>query len=538
MRKISFKNILLSAVVLLAFSACNNLDQAPKDKFTDANFWQSVKNSDLMVNMAYRQMYGADKMWKDEALSDNVFNGRSWEDTRRVRAGLADASLDMFKGEWKDMYGGIKTCHKYLDNVDRVPDMDDAYKAKRTSEVRFIRAWNYFRLVSFYGDVPFFTTDISLADAKTISRTPKATVLQFIHDELDEIMPLLPTRDQLAASDNGRVTRGAACAFQARVYLYESNWAKVEDYAGRLINDQANYGTYALYPDYEGLFQSLNEYNEEVIFDYAFVPAVKTWGEMYARVPMSQGAYLNDGAPTQELVDSYIMKNGKTIADASYNPNMPYVNRDPRLDYSIVYHDCNWIKEDGSSVVIKIDPNDASTGSSPDKWGVGNSTSTGYYIRKYWDPDHEASIQQSTNIILLRYADILLMYAEAMFEQNRMSSAVWDATIKLVRQRAGFTATGAVDYPTLGTDDMRALIRNERRSELAMEGVRYHDVVRWKAGLEFFDKPVRGAKFANGGTAHIIFDERKFNTNRDYLWAVPLDQVDLNPNLKPNNPGY
>lgn len=537
MTKISFKNIILSAIVLLAFSACNDLEQSPKDKFTDANFWQSVKNSELMVNMAYRQMYGADKMWRDEALSDNVFNGRSWEDTRRIRAGLADATLETFEKEWKDMYGGIKTCHKYLDNVNRVPDMDAAFRDKRTSEVRFIRAWNYFRLVSFYGDVPFFTTDISLGESKVISRTSKATVLQFIHDELDEIMPLLPTRDELAKEDKGRVTRGAACAFQARVYLYESNWPMVEEYAGRLINDQANYGTYSLYPSYEELFHSVNDYNEEVIFDYAFVPLVRTWGEMYARVPISQGAYLNDGAPTQELVESYIMGNGKTITeDPSYDENNPYIGRDPRLDYTIVYHDYNWIKKDGSVEVIKTDPNKASN--NPDLWNAGNSTSTGYYIRKYWDPQHEANLQQSTNIILLRYADVLLMYAEAMFEQNKMNSTIWDQTIRLIRARAGFIHPDALNYPSLGTDNMRKLIRNERRSELAMEGIRYHDVVRWKAGLEFFDKPVRGAKFANGGTAYITYDERKFNPNKDYLWAVPLDQVDLNPNLAPNNPGY
>lgn len=543
MRKIGFKYIIAACIGLSALTACNNLDQYPKDRFTDETFWQSESNSEMVVNMAYRQMLaggdhsGADRVWNDEALSDNLINARGMGDLRMIRNGLADPTLGLFGQEWEHRYAGIKTCHKYLDNIDRVPGMDENLKNRRKSEVRFIRVWNFFRLVSFYGDVPFFTTDITLEESQTISRTPKATVMQFIHDELDQIMPLLPTRDQLQASDNGRVTRGAACALQARVYLYESNWAKVQEYTERLINDQANYGNYALFPNYETLFHSANEYNEEVIFDYAFVPEIRRWGEMYSRVPMTQGAYLNDSAPTQELVDSYITANGLAITeDATYDENDPYKNRDPRLAQTIVYDKYEWVKEDGSKVTIRTNPNEAPN--SLDRVGAGNSSVTGYYIRKYWDPKHEASLQQSTNIILLRYADVLLMYAEAMFEQNKMSQAVWDKTIRPIRERAGFIQSSALNYPTLDTESMRELIRNERRTELAMEGIRYHDIVRWKVGSKYLDVTVHGAKFANNGTDYIELDNRKFNDNKDYLWSVPLSQMDLNPNLRPNNPGY
>lgn len=166
-----------------------------------------------------------------------------------------------------------------------------------------------------------------------------------------------------------------------------------------------------------------------------------------------------------------------------------------------------------------------------------NSTSTGYYCKKYYDVEATPTFDSGLNIIMFRYADILLMYAEAKFEKGEFTKAIWDQTIKPIRARAGFTAQKALEYPTLSSDAMRQLIRNERRSELALEGLRYYDIVRWKAGKEYLDGYVYGARFANNNTSHIRLDRRQFN-DRDYLWAVPQSQIDLNANLKPNNPGY
>lgn len=522
----------------LFLHSCNDMEPVPTNEYTDATFWQSVSNAEQIVNMAYNQMYSADKMWNDEALSDNVFEGRSNTAQRTIRNGTAEPSLGIFASEWKWAYEGIKTSHIFLQFVDLVPDMDESLREQRKAEIRFIRAFLYFRLVNFYGDIPFFTKDITLEESKTISRTPKAEVLSFIHSELDEIMSILPDKSKLAADDNGRITKAAASALQARAYLYEGNWDKVITYCENIMNKPSEFGAYGLFEDYAGLFLAKNEYNEEVILDYGYVPSLKTWSKFYDMAPLSAGARLNALAPLQGLVDSYIMLDGST-----YNPNVnlnPYKDRDPRMGATIVYHGGTWTHFDGKEKVIYIQPK-----STPDKESnadeyisaSSNSTSTGYYCKKYYDVDATSTFGAGLNIIMFRYADILLMYAEAKFEKGEFNKTVWDQTIKPIRERAGFTASKALQFPTLSEDAMRKLIRNERRSELALEGLRYYDIVRWKAGKEYLDGYVYGAKFANNNTSHIRLDKRQFN-DRDYLWAVPQSQIDLNANLKPNNPGY
>ncbi|WP_345232540.1 RagB/SusD family nutrient uptake outer membrane protein [Olivibacter ginsenosidimutans] len=531
------------SVVFSMATSCNKMYTPPTDRYTEANFWESFDNAEQMVNMAYNQMYSADKMWNDEALSDNVFEGRSNTDQRSIRNGTADPSLGLFASEWETAYGGIKTCNVFLANIDQVPNVDPSLKAQRIAEVRFVRAFLYFRLANYYGAVPFFTQDITLEEAKTISRTPKATVLEFIHSELDAIIDALPSRDGLVADDNGRITKGAAVAFQARAYLYESNWQKVVDYTGRLINDQATYGSYGLYLNYADLFTAAHEYNEEVILDYAYVPSLKMWGKLYDAAPLSAGARLNAYAPVQELVDSYLMLNGKTIdEDPDYNEDNPYVNRDPRMAATIVFHGGKWTHFDGHEATIYIKPGTGGTDTEKADVYAGassNQTSTGYYIKKYYDITATLTFDAGLNIIMFRYADVLLMYAEAKFELGEMDASVWSQTIRAIRERAGFKTDAALEYPTsLSTEAMRETIRNERRSELALEGLRYYDIVRWKAGTQYLNGYVHGAKFANSNSSYIQLDNRRFDESRDYLWSVPRAELDKNGNLAPNNPGY
>ncbi len=535
-RKITWVIALFALVV--TFSNCNKMDLYPTNQYTDENFWLSAANADLMVNMAYNQMYSADKMWNDEALSDNVFEGRSNTNQRIIRNGNADPTLERFKTEWKDAYGGLKTCHIYLDNVDRVPNMPDALKAQRKAEIRFIRAYIYFRLVNFYGAVPFATTDITLEQSKTMSRTSKNEILSFVHSELDEVMQLLPSKNNLSGLDKARTTKAAACALQARAYLYESNWAKVATYTDSLINNQDKFGSYSLFPSYPGLFTVANEYNSEVILDYGYLINKKTWGKYYNAAPLTLGANLNAYAPLQGLVNSYIMLNGNTISqDPAYNDNNPYVNRDPRMSATVFYDGSTIQKLDGSIATIRTRPGSGT----PDAYvnAAANATSTGYYIRKYFDVAADQTLNSGLNIIIMRYADILLMNAEAKFELGQMNATVWDKTIKAIRTRAGFTLASALDYPSgLPQTQMRSTIWNERRSELALEGLRYFDIVRWKAGSQYLNGVVNGAKFANNNTAYIVLDTRKFDEGRDYLWSVPRAEIDQNKNLLPNNTGY
>ncbi|MFD1630826.1 RagB/SusD family nutrient uptake outer membrane protein [Pseudopedobacter beijingensis] len=539
MKKYIYRILLLFPLgVFFLLVSCNKLDQSPTNNFTDDNFWVSPEKAQLILNMAYSQMYSADKMFSDENLGDNLFQGRGSTDQRTIRNGQATPALGIFSDTWLNIYQGLKTCNIFLDKIDLVPNMDAARKSRMIAEIRFIRAFQFFRLTNFYGDVPFFTKDISLEESRRISRTPYATVRKFIHDELEAIVNDLPSRNNLPANENGRLTKGAAIAMNARAYLYEGNYGQVKLNCEKLINEQSVYGNYSLFSSYAGLFMPQNENNAEVILDVQYVPLLRTWSNLNYMAPISVGSPLNGSAPTQSLVDNYITINGLGIdADPDYDINNPYNEslRDPRLKATVVYDGFNWQKPDGTFTTIRIKPGSGTV----DEYRTSSSnvTSTGYYTRKYYDPTSEAAFVSGLNIIMLRYADVLLMYAEAKQELGEMDQSVWNKTIRPIRQRAGFSSGAALDFPT-SSSSLKDIIRRERRSELALEGLRYFDIIRWKEGPKYLSGYVYGARFANNNTENIQLDYRVFNEQRDYLWSLPLDQMNLNANLRPNNPGY
>jgi len=542
--KLNFLKYSAVAVVFLAsLSGCQDLDLAPTDKFTEANYWTSAEKASMVLNTAYGQLTSSGRYFSNESLSDNMYEGRGNSSEKMISSGQADASNSRFSEEWKNSYAGIKTCNVFLENVDKVPNMNETLRTRMKAEARFIRAWLYLQLTTWYGDVPLFEKDITLEESKSISRTPKAAILTFIYDELDEVEAVLPTNTEYAEADRGRITKGAAIALKARAYLYQNDWANVVAACEKLIGNTSN-GTYALFSSYEGIFKPENEYNSEVILDYQYVPSVRVWEEMYDLAPLSVGARINSKAPTQELVDDYIMMNGKAIKDANsgYDESNPYKNRDPRFAATIVYHGAKWVRPDGTIQTIYIKPGSTpsdNTYSNVDEYiGAGsNSTSTGYYLRKNYDPTSEIGMKSGLNLILIRYADVLLMYAEAMNELGKMNEAVWNKTIRPLRERAGFTDAPSLIYPTEG--NMQTIIRRERRVELAMEGLRIFDIRRWKTAENVLNGYPHGAQFGEASidNGYIRLEKRTFNPERDYLWAVPLSQKDLNPNLG-QNPGY
>lgn len=522
----------------LLFISCNDLDLAPTNKFTDFNYWTSSEKASAVLNKAYSQMYNANYYFANERIADNLYEGRGVSDEKIITSGLADAALGRFANEWKSCYEGIKTCHMFLENVDRVPNMDEGLKERMKAETRFIRAFIYFRLYNHYGDVPLFDYNISVQEANEIYRSPKQDVIDFVRKELNEVAAILPTHEEYTENEKGRITKGAAMALLARTYLFENDWINVAPICEDIMDGK--YGHYQLFPSYKGLFLPENEYNEEVILDLGYTLNLRTWSEFYDAIPLSVGGRINAAAPTQELVDDYLMKNGKAINESGsgYDENDPYVNRDPRFESTIVYHGYQWEKGDGSVSTIYIKPGsaaDAGANNLDEYAGPGqNSTSTGYYIRKYFDPTAPAGIEAGLNLIVIRYADILLMYAEAKNELEQMDETIWNKTIRPIRQRAGFTDVSALDFPT---SNLRDIIRRERRIELAVEGLRIFDIRRWGTIETLMNGYPHGAKFEANNTQYIRLDERKFNKERDYLFAVPQTQRDINKNLT-QNPGY
>ena len=539
MKKIIRHRIKYLAVLLLFMVSCEDLELAPEDEFTDKNYWTSAARAESMLNTAYSQLYTSSRFFYNEALSDNAFNGRGDnEGAASLAAGTYDPSLGRIKSEWNDRYAGIKSCNLLLENIDRVEEMDENLRNRYKAEARFIRAFQHFQLMTWFGDIPLVSKDLTLEEAQTISRTPRSEVLAFILAELDAAAGVLPSNTEYPEADRGRITRGAAMALKARVLLYEGRWEEVVTVCEAIING-GEYGSYDLFPSYEGLFLPENQYSSEDILSLQYVPEYRTWGEFFDMAPLSAGARLNALAPTQELVDSYRMLNGKAIEESGsgYDEENPYENRDPRLTYTVVYHGYEWKEPGGGSHTIYIEPG-SSEGDSPDEYVSGSSASpTGYYTRKYFDPTHLSSLRSGLNLMLIRYADVLLMYAEAKNEQGQMDQDTWNKTIGALRTRAGFEENAALEFNSaLGQNALRQVIRNERRVELGMEGLRIFDIRRWRIAEDVLNGWAHGAQFdpASPDDGYIRANQRHFDPAKHYLWPVPRDERLINGNLSQN----
>lgn len=530
----------LSIVLALLGTGCQKLNQSPGDKYTDATYWTTPANANALLNTAYMQMFGSDVFFYNEGLSDNCYCGRGDQDGAfSIASGSFNSSNGRFESEWQSHYDGIKSCNVLLDNVDRIPNYPAADKAQLVAQTRFIRAFQFWQLMTWFGDVPLFDHDISLSESQTIARTPRAQVLAFVLSELNAVQAVLPATYD--AADLGRITSGAALALKIRVQLYEGNWQAVSSMSDTLINSQ----TYSLVPNYADIFSITNEHNSEVILDEEFVPTQRMYGWTFDLIPISAGARDNALAPTQSLVDDYLLMNGDTLTQAGsgYDPTNPYVNRDPRMTATLVYHLYSWVGTGGATHTIYIKPGSDTTATNHADEYVPNGgfgSSTGYYWRKYYDPTAQPGENSGLDLILIRYADVLLMAAEAKNELGQMNATVWNQTIGALRTRAGFTAAAATQFNAAWTQDqLRSIIRRERRSELALEGLRVFDIRRWRTSEVVMNGTVLGAQFGDPtvDNGYIQAGQRTFNPSRDYLWPIPLYELQQNSNLT-QNPNY
>jgi hypothetical protein len=536
------KKLLVIILAGVASAGCKKLDLAPTDRFSDLTFWKTDANVYSALYNNYSLMYNSQLFFYNEALSDNAYS--STGDYNLIASGNATSSTAKFQGDWAYYYSTIKSCNIFLENIDKNTTLAEDVKTRLKAETRFIRAFEHFNLTKWYGDVPLIDHDLTPDEAKQIARSPKETVIEFVIHELDAIAAILPSKDELPANENGRITKGAALALEARVLLYQGDrMADVVTVCEKLMNDQSTYGQYSLAANYSDLFSNptVNKANPETILSLQYVPTIRTWSELWDFVPRSVGGRVSSMAPTQELVDSYIMQNGKGVNDpgSGYDENNPYANRDPRLTATVVYDGYKWVKPDGSIKIIYIKPGSDPDPSAPDEYNPTSQSSspTGYYWRKYFDPSALANYVSGNNLHLIRYAEILLDYAEAKNSLGQMDETVWDKTIKLLRQRAGFTDPGALNYP--GNTDMTNTIRRERRAEFAMESLRTDDIRRWKIAENVMSGFAHGARFGDPSVdnGYIRVQKRQFEPARDYLWPIPSSEISLDDKLT-QNPGY
>ena len=517
----------LFLAVLLAGCQKNFLDRNPQDAYSNSSLWSSESDALAALNGCYSSWDDGYHVLYMDGVSDNVYSQYYWEGYTSLGNGSASPSDTWISDRWTPSYATVQKCNWFLENVDRTP-MDETLKTRMKAEARFLRAYQYYTLTQLYGDVPLVTRTLSQDEANAVSRTPIAAVQQFVLDEMAAIATDLPV--SYSGNDIGRITHGAALALKARLELYTGQFAECVSTSAKVMELG-----YSLFPSYQDLFRIQHENNGEVILDIQYRENDYSNGNI-GIMPSSTFGGWGSLNPTQALVDAYEMSNGKRIDDPSsgYDENEPYKTRDPRLSASIVYP--------GQLYEGKYyNPIERSSG---DYYNGNNNSKTGYLYKKFTSnlSDYPDLWNTGLNMILIRYAEILLTYAEAKIETGAIDNSVYEA-LDAVRQRAGMPKVDRSVYADQAT--LRELVRRERRVELALEGLRWFDIKRWAIGPEVRQGTVYGTRLGtvnpqNGALTlsgdHVEAESRTFS-DRDYLWPIPRKETDVNNNLG-QNPGY
>lgn len=522
------------------------LEKTPSDQVSSAGFFTQEKDLEYAVNAVYdligfnswNRKYGSGTdLLRIEALTDNSMDHHSWNAGYRLADGTASASDGYVFYRWQERYRGIQRANRILEGASGIEDMNEDLKARYLAETLFLRAYFYFDMVYLFGDIPFITKSITPEEANDYTRDDVSMIMGELIKDIDTAVPNLPA--SYDSENTGRVTKGAAYTLKAKILLYQEKWEEAAT-AAKAVMDL---NVYSLYPDYYKLFDYEGINCEEVIFDIQVAKDMDE-GEFIVKNfgPNSVGGW-SSGFPIQSLVDEYECIDGKTIQVSDlFDPQNPYENRDPRLYHSILYPGHDWqggvynsipgANYPGKSIV----PGDDLTDGTGGQW---NKTASGYNWYKYMsqaDIDISNFWDQAIHLILYRYADVLLMYAEAKIETGDIDQSVYDA-INEVRARP------TVEMPAIttgkGQDEMREIVRRERRVELAFEGHRLMDIRRWKIahfvmpgspdGLTYTDPETGELKTMTWGT-------RVFDANKHYLWPIPQKEIDIT-GLE-QNPGW
>ena len=521
------KIIYTLSALALTLSACVPLDTPPYDRETDLTFWSEDKNAaEEALNTCYTYLTDMYELVYSDGMSDNAYvKGGQNQAIGNGKYGTSDGYV---YDVWNRHYAGIRACNELLKNIDLVPELSDELKARYVAEARTLRAWNYYELYVRFGGVPYLTEPISIAEARKATRETAAAIAAHIEEELEEVVAGNALPASYGAADKGRVTKWTAAAILARTYLFEGKFEKVRDITATIISESG----ISLYPSYSGLFTVAAENCDEILLSTQYMTVSREQNIMYNTLPPSMGGYSNL-APLKSLVDSYIMLNGKAIDEegSGYSAADPWSNRDPRLAATVMYPG-NSYPVSGGTVEPDWAGRDAFNSTS-------DVTPTGYYIRKWWDNTYRLTLQSSLNAIIIRYADVLLMNAEAHAELGTLNETVWNATIRKIRERAGFTEASALDFPASG--NLKAIVRNERRAELAFEGSRRTDIIRWKMAETVLNGWCHGmytGETVGTDDGFVRIEQRQFDPAKHYLWPIPQKERDLTGNSLEQNPNW
>lgn len=557
------KNIatyIMMGAVCLTVASCN-LDIIPETDMTDEAYWKTEGDLRGACDRFYQQMNGNNDLgdgFKHDYRSDELRN-------RDQANSTSDGSwvVPSTNGAWTDAYWRIFISNNILEKAMRA-EVSDEIRNKYLAEARFFRAFYYFELVKKYGDVPLMMKAVNnTADPDLdMPRTPREEVLAQVYEDLEFAEQWLPDIDKVDTW--GHVAKQAATAMIVRVGLYEGTWGKYHNLANcdtqshlkKAIDAAASLmgsGKFELYPDFEKLFQLDGEgrQNKENIF-------VKVYGPNGSAADMTHGnsrQLENAAGLTRNMVDLFVYTDGlpreksplKVSPETSYDDI--FKDRDPRLGMT----------------VYRV--NEEAYKGAYNPFAFVNC----YSMKKGFDLVQWATnSKEYTDKMIIRYAEILISYAEALYEYNgSITDAQLDQTVNALRRRAGMPETGMLTNALVNANGLNMLdeIRRERTVEFIDENKRYDDIMRWKIAEKVLPVNLIGAKYtdesnkqrediqdrltdANGMlNGKVRYEEedmyvlefaedRKFNPEKDYLYPVPLEEITLSGNNVTQNPGW
>jgi len=537
-------------------SCSDYLDRNPLSGPSDENYFNNVDELTLVVNGLYSAMnyQPTDGMPTNLTIDDATDIGwdRNVSQLQSLGRGDHDSNNGYVSNIWTNAFKVIGKCNFILDNMGKLdgkmdPDLYQEYQA----EARFVRAYTYQYLVDYFGDVPLLQHGLSLEDNQ-IPRTAKDEVVSFILQEMQDVAAVLP----VTQAEAGRATKGAALAIRARAALNAGLWEDAMSSAKAVMD----LNTYSLHPDYGELFSYAGENSPEIIFalQYLRQSDTKTFGITGLLSRNAKG--FSNKIPSQSLVDAFLCTDGKEIDKSDqYDPQKPFENRDPRLGFTIALPGSTFFGyqfETHKDSVQCWDYTVTPARRVPNQDAINAyATFSGYCWRKYVDmEDMDESSKSELNVTQIRYAEILLIYAEAKIEANQIDASVYEA-LNAIRQRP------SVDMPAIASgksqSELRKLVRKERLYELAMEGFRMVDLRRWQLADKFMNSKLYGriprgllatapmidsdgkvdySQVPNVADMRVI-ETRKFNAARDYLWPIPNVDIISDPQLT-QNPHY
>jgi hypothetical protein len=557
MEKLNIRPFVMVLMVICCITGCTkDLDLSPKDTLSDVSFWRTPADFQKAANALYGVLPGFSFFDVDADIAFNNPNSIS-------NSTLTTPDTD---GAWNNPYAQIRNCNNLLEHAASSSIAADV--KGYVAEAKFFRAYNYWSLYRLYGGVPIVTKVLDIGSPELYgTRNSAQETVDFILQDLQEAAPDLPEEDQVATADKGRITRGAANALRARIALYEGTWRKFRsdneankylDMALEAASTVINSGKYALFTaygeeSYRLLFIDEGDNAPECILDRRYERLVNQHS-----FPTS---LRDEWGPTKQLADMYLCTDGLPVTQSPLfqgheTVTSEYENRDPRMTQTII------IPGTVCYAALLADP--------VPMWPFypQRNYNTGYVTYKYLaqNPDYLMAphhLEQTYDHHIIRYAEILLIYAEALYEKNgSISDEDLNKTINPLRQRAGLLTLLTNAFVTANGLDMREEIRRERTVELALEGFRWDDLRRWKTAETELPKAIRGIKIVgtewadpNIGEGRNIYHEADwqsrtdaegfilseaasgrayFNPEKHYLRPIPAKEIQLNPNLQQN----